>query len=103
MKIRQQGLSPKPWIWDIPFLIQQSVILAELIKEGKIPHWGILETDEQYLCMLRRHESLFPVDPPRNKKNIWKCQNEAYCSIEKYTVTFALGIYVVLAGSMQRK
>lgn len=52
--------------------------ISDLIKEGKITHWGISETDEQtirrahavcpvtaiqnrYSMMARRHESLFPV------------------------------------------
>lgn len=53
-------------------------VMAELIKEGKIRHWGISETDEDYLrradavchvtaienrysMLARWHESLFPV------------------------------------------
>lgn len=53
-------------------------VMAELIREGKITHWGISETDENYLrrahavcpvtavenrysMMTRAHESLFPV------------------------------------------
>ncbi|MBP3241433.1 MAG: aldo/keto reductase [Oribacterium sp.] len=53
-------------------------VMAELIKEGKITHWGISETNEEYLrrahavcpvtciqnrysMMARWHESLFPV------------------------------------------
>lgn len=53
-------------------------VMADLIKEGKILHWGISETDEQYLrrahavcpvtavqnrlsMMARWHENLFPV------------------------------------------
>ena len=53
-------------------------VMAELIREGKITHWGISETDENYLrcahavcpvtavenrysMMARAHESLFPV------------------------------------------
>ena len=53
-------------------------VMADLIKEGKILHWGISETDESYLrrahavcpvtavqnrlsMMARWHESLFPV------------------------------------------
>ena len=53
-------------------------VMAELIKEGKILHWGISETNEEYLkkahavcpvtciqnrlsMMARWHESLFPV------------------------------------------
>ncbi|MDE7302767.1 MAG: aldo/keto reductase [Oscillospiraceae bacterium] len=53
-------------------------VMADLIKEGKILHWGISETDEQYLrrahavcpvtaiqnrlsMMARWHEKLFPV------------------------------------------
>lgn len=53
-------------------------VMADLIKEGKILHWGISETDEAYLrrahavcpvtcvqnrlsMMARWHESLFPV------------------------------------------
>lgn len=53
-------------------------VMADLIKEGKILHWGISETDENYLrrahavcpvtaiqnrysMMARWHESLFPV------------------------------------------
>lgn len=53
-------------------------IMADLIKEGKILHWGISETDEEYLrrahavcpvtcvqnrlsMMARWHETLFPV------------------------------------------
>ncbi len=53
-------------------------VMAELIQEGKITHWGISETDEEYLrkahgvcpvtciqnrysMMARWHENLFPV------------------------------------------
>ncbi len=53
-------------------------VMADLIKEGKITHWGISETDEEYLrrahavcpvtavenrysMMARHYESLFPV------------------------------------------
>lgn len=53
-------------------------VMAELIKEGKILHWGILETNEEYLrrahavcpvtavenrysMMARHYETLFPV------------------------------------------
>ncbi len=53
-------------------------VMAELIQEGKIAHWGISETDEEYLrkahgvcpvtciqnrysMMARWHENLFPV------------------------------------------
>ncbi len=52
--------------------------MADLIKEGKITHWGISEADEEYLrranavcpvtavenrcsMMARKHEELFPV------------------------------------------
>lgn len=52
--------------------------MADLIREGKILHWGISETTEEYLrrahrvcpvtaiqnrysMMVRRHETLFPV------------------------------------------
>lgn len=53
-------------------------VMADLIREGKILHWGISEATEEYLCrahrvcpvtaiqnrysmMARRHETLFPV------------------------------------------
>ena len=54
-------------------------VMADLIREGKILHWGISETTEEYLrrahrvcpvtaiqnrysMMVRRHETLFPTD-----------------------------------------
>lgn len=60
-------------------------LMAELIKEGKIKHWGVSEANEEYIrrahmvcpitadenrysMMARHHESLFPVleEPAKN-------------------------------------
>ena len=39
-------------------------VMADLIKEGKITHWGISETDEEYL---RRADAVCPVTAVENR------------------------------------
>ena len=48
--------------------------MAELIREGKILHWGISEVDEEYL---RRAHSVCPVTAVENAYNIVRREHEA--------------------------
>lgn len=49
-------------------------VMAELIKEGKILHWGISETNEEYL---RRAHAVCPVTAVENRYSMMARQYEA--------------------------
>ncbi|MCD8197753.1 MAG: aldo/keto reductase [Lachnospiraceae bacterium] len=49
-------------------------VMAELIKEGKVLHWGISEADENYL---RRAHAVCPVTAVQNRYSMMARQHEA--------------------------
>ena len=58
--------------------------MAELIKEGKILHWGISEADEEYL---RRANTVCPISVVENRYNIMDRKNECLIPfLEEYGI-----------------
>lgn len=67
-------------------------VMAELIKEGKILHWGISETNEEYL---RRANAVCPVTAVENRYSMMARQYEAL-----FPVLEELGIGLVAFSPM---
>ena len=61
-------------------------VMADLIKEGKILHWGISETTEEYL---RRAHAVCPVTAIQNRYSMMARWNEAiFPTLEELNVGF---------------
>ncbi len=67
-------------------------VMAELIKEGKILHWGISETNEEYL---RRAHAVCPVTAVENRYSMMARQYE-----ELFPVLEELGVGLVAFSPM---
>lgn len=67
-------------------------VMAELMKEGKILHWGISETDEEYL---RRAHAICPVTAVENRYSMMARQYETL-----FPVLEELGIGLVAFSPM---
>ena len=61
-------------------------VMADLIKEGKILHWGISETDEEYL---RRAHAVCPVTCVQNRLSMMARWHESlFSTLEELNVGF---------------
>lgn len=61
-------------------------VMAELIKEGKITHWGISETDEEYL---RRAHAVCPVTAIQNRYSMmYRSYERLFPVLEELKVGF---------------
>ena len=61
-------------------------VMADLIKEGKILHWGISETDEQYL---RRAHAVCPVTAVQNRLSMMaRWHEELFPVLEELNIGF---------------
>lgn len=61
-------------------------VMAELIKEGKITHWGISETNEEYL---RRAHAVCPVTAIQNRYSMmYRHYEELFPVLEELNVGF---------------
>lgn len=60
--------------------------MGQLIKEGKIRHWGISETTEEYL---RRAHAVCPVTAVQNRYSLMACWHESlFPTLEELNVGF---------------